>query len=255
VAAVGIAVLGLASPAQAQITVTISDLESTNGGGFALVGAPVVLTGPNNLTPVGTAPGVNIGNFTGVTISVTPQLSGGKYITFDSDITANNSKLNGGGNTFVDQLSIVVSLAGVTFPPFPNGFVPLTTSLQGSSLSKYTGGAVPISGTDSGYALGSSTISNQVPAAPTFSTATLLGKGVDVGTALIASPSFDSVLGNASTTYLLTNSLLVFLTQGGSANVNLTTTVTVPEPSSMVMAFSGGLLMVAGGWVRRRNRG
>jgi len=265
VAAIGIAVLGPASPAQAAVTVTIIDLQSVNGGTFTTVATSGPLTGlpvtDNQATVNYTGTGAlhALGNFTGVSISVTPQLSTGQYVVFDSEITAHDTTTGIGK---VDQLEVIVSISGVTSSPsfpYPTGPVSLSSSLSSSSLSTFVAATTSPAKAASGFTTFSSTINPQGPVGPAFSspgTGTLTGFGAGVGHNITGSPLSTSTTGNASSSYVLANVLNVFLTNSGSANVNGTTTVTAlaPEPSTMVMALSGGILMVLGGWVRQRKR-
>jgi len=251
VAAVGIAALGLASPAQASISLILEDLHN---------GVPIATTAPpsgtyvsaSNTGSVGTPGAITLGNFTGVNVTIGVGPSGSSYLVTDTNITLNNTATSG-----VDQLLILVSITGQTSPTGP---VSLKSSVGGSSLSTYTGISPTPTATDTGYATFSSTLTPTGPSGPSFSSpssGSLFSYGVAPGVATPPTTDSSTTTGNASTTYNLTNTLSVFLGPGGQATITGTTLVTpvpVPEPSTLGMALSGGLLMFAVELGRRRRR-
>jgi hypothetical protein len=264
VAAVGLVIFGLTSPARAQYTVTIADYESLNGGAFTIVGTPTTLTGLTDQSAVSFTG--SVGNFSVSNISVSPTLYTSppptQYVVFDSNITTSDNKANSPGNTYVDELLITVTIPGLS-SPYPTGPVTLSSAISSSSLTSsggstgYTGTTPTPTNSNSGYGTFESTIS---PTGGTsFSTNTVLayGQGRSLGATYSAPDGTVQTSGNASSSYELTNNLAVFLTSGGSANIDGTTTLTaaVPEPSSTGLTLSGGLLMLAGAWARRRTSG
>ena|SRR5271157_891933 len=252
VAAVGIAVLALAAPARAELdvtffdtltsaTMTISDYAPADSG---IPGTISFTANPGDITLNGT-----FGNFTIQTFTIEANYNAGPppgpssgssaipapgtipAYTTDATITATAST--------ADTLTVQVSVGNWTIPP--GNPVSFSNSQTASDMS---------AGTTSVYG---STVGPDVN--PTEST-TLTGPVTPPATSGTgAGPLLAS---NSTGAFSIGDNLALSYSAGGEViNVNATTTVVgvVPEPSTMNLALGGGLLMLAGGWVRRRRCG
>jgi len=254
VAAVGIAVLGWASPSRADLEVTLTDannlgLTTTYTDAAANAGTTVngltygAATKPGEISLSGT-----FGSFTVTTLAFNANYDGGVNATpppgnptahvTDATITATNV----GG--VADTLTAVTLAQTYTTPS--GSPLTLTNGLSSTFMSG-TGDNASFNSTFTSNGLGGS--------AQTSSTVNILGpipppaSGSNAGsTLLVTNPNNSFKLGNTLT--------LTFGTGGNAMTVNGTTTVTgVPEPSTMAIAGIGALGMIGYGLRRRKARG
>jgi hypothetical protein len=240
-AAVASAMLVLATPAQASISVTITD---------EVLNVSKTYSSVSNAATVGTPTGgINLGFFSNLNVTITPVSTSNSLTVFDTNIT--------GKSNFADTLSVTVSISGITVP---TGQVSLTSSLGGSSLGVYSGGThlTP----PSGFATFSSSVPSANLSSPSSGNLVVYGLGNGIGVSATpggANGGVSSIVsGTVGTGYTLKNALSIAYAANGSSNINATTTLTAtatPEPSTMAIAGLGALGMIGYGLRRRKAKG
>lgn len=165
-----------------------------------------------------------------------------------AQLTNDNIDTKSTATSGLDTLTAVITTSSTTSPGGlynqPSGNpLSLSSSISTSSLS--TGTVVGAAGSAT---FTSSLTSDGFSNPPTPATS-VVGAGTNV--AVSGPTTFSTVQSNGL--FNLSNTLTVFLAGGETATVDGTTNVTaVPEPSTYGLALSGGLLILAFGWARRR---
>jgi len=245
-AAVGIAVLGLTSPARAQMSVIITDVST--GTSVTLDDHTSLTTGTGSVS-YGSAAGITFGNYTIYDIGVTGNYDGNQDHIVNSGTAKEQSvtlnlTYNGGGSLSggADQLTVQVTTANFASWTIPTGD-PLSLKAQigmseiDSTNGTSTGSFVTYAGS---LTSGVSTTTATAPTAYSSPASTSL---------TVSAP-------NPTPPFYLSSLLTIqTLNVNDVVNGSASTLVTgVPEPSTFGIALSGGLLMVAFGWRRNRRR-
>jgi len=236
VAAVGITALAWASPAQADMTLTLTDV---NTGATAVVddfGTGDAFYGP---------PPQTLGNYRINSISASANYDGntdGNINTGDANILNTVLRVTQTGTTggSSDSLIITVTTSGTSSWSIPSGGLLILSSTN--AVSRIDGSNGTATGSFSTFAstLTSGITSTTVTAPNAYGAVTTTNSGL---------------ASNPTPPFYLSN-ILTINTTGLNEVVNLsasTDVVAVPEPSTGIVALAGGLLMWAFG--RRRRRG
>lgn len=226
VAAIAVATTGLALPARAGLTITLTDVntgttETINGDGTFSGNGPssTIITTGNQIVY---APLGGFGNFANVTLTVTTNSPGNLVRGQLQDIQLDTRNTS----ATADTITVTVSSDGFTLPGSPGSHVQLKSDLASS-------------GND-----GTGTFTSSIDGTPT-PLLTLTGNG-DV---------FNSIGEIRGTTYTMTNTMTETLSGGQTGQLTGTSTVTAaPEPTTLAAALIGLGLPLAGTVRRMRRR-
>lgn len=240
VAAVGIAALAWASPARAQMTLTLTDVNTLATTSFTDSGTGDIFSSPNPLV---------LGNYTITLISASANYDGntaGNTNTgqgYIENVVLNVSQSGSTGGTN-DSLIASVTTAGAASWSVPAGSpLLLTSGLAATRLDGFNGGPTGTFLTFSST-LNSGLASTTVNAPNQYS---LVNGLPNSGSATNPTPPF-----------YLNNTFTINTTGVGQiVNADATTTVTaiVPEPSSLAVAGIGALSLIGYGLRRRKALG
>jgi len=218
---VGVAMLALASPARANITITLHETGFTDQT-FTLASGTLGSVGPTT-----------IGNYT---VSVTASDSApGIDSTFGGALLSQNT-FSVAASAATNNLQITVS--DDTFDSAPFGTGTAVTVQNSLSTTLIGNGTV----TANGFLIGGSTLTttNISLTGPTFSGS--------------VSNAISGSVAPLGSTFTLGNFADVHFTNGtGQANFTVTTVAPLPEPSMMAAALTG-LPVGMGVWMRRRRQ-
>jgi len=264
VTALGIAVLGWASPAHADILLTISDgtLTETYGDYTGNVGMTLggltygATTQPGVISLSGTFDSAFVVSNLGIVANYNALANGGSNssgsgaipppgsstaLVTDDTITA--TKVGGGSGT----LTVTVAAGNWTIP---GGTPLLLGSGETSSFISGTGDSAAFTSTFTSLTAGGNPLLAQSAASVSISG--------PVSPPVTGAAGSSAVVSNPNSLFALSNQLqLTFGTGGNSINVDGTTAVTAiaPEPSTIVIAGIGALGMIGYGLRRRKALG
>jgi len=237
VAAVGIAALAWASPARAQMTLTLTDVNTLATTSFTDSGTGDIFSSPNPLV---------LGNYTITQIAASANYDGNTHLNANTgqgnieDTVLRVTQTGSSGGTS-DSLIAQVTTAGSASWSVPAGSPLLLTSILAATRVDGSNGLPSGSFLTFSSTLLSGLASTTVTAPNLYG----IGQTINSGPATNPSPPF----------YL--NNLFTLNTTGVGqvVNADLTTTVTVPEPSSIAVAGIGALSLIGYGLRRRKALG
>jgi hypothetical protein len=232
IATVGIIGLALSSPAQADMTLTVEDVNTgttttIHDGGTGDVAVNAAF--PKSLT---------FGNYTISQVSASANYDGNTDLnanTGDANVLNTVLRVTQSGSTggSSDTLIVTVTTSGSASWSIPTGSPLLLTSTDSVSLSS----AGVTSQLSSSLVSGVNT--TVVTAPPTAGNVTTTKSGLAV---------------NNAPPFYLNNQLTINTSSGQVVNLSDSTQAInpAPEPSTGILALSGGFLMLAFGWRQRR---